>query len=58
MESVLQQYFSSVRPMHEEYVDPGRLKADLVLDHECSVGEGVRRIEKALVEDGAKGEAA
>ena len=44
--------------MHEEYVDPGRLKADLVLDHECSVGEGVRRIEKALVEDGAKGEAA
>jgi uridine kinase len=30
--SVIQQYFETVRPMHEQYVEPARRTADVVLD--------------------------
>lgn len=48
MESVLHQYFSSVRPMHEEHVEPGRVLADLVIGHEKTVVEGVQEVLKAF----------
>ena len=30
-ESVLEQYFASVRPMHDEFVEPSKRYADLVI---------------------------
>ena len=32
VESVIKQYFDTVRPMHEQFVEPARATADLVLD--------------------------
>ena len=38
VESVLDQYMMTVRPMHETYVLPGREKADLILDGTDELG--------------------
>jgi uridine kinase len=31
VEDILQQYHATVRPMHDEYVEPSKLKADLIV---------------------------
>ena len=36
VESVVKQYFDTVRPMHEQFVEPARRTADLVLDWQLS----------------------
>lgn len=43
-ESVISQYLDQVRPMHETFVEPGKLVADLVLSGESPVTESVDRI--------------
>ena len=43
VESVLDQYMATVRPMHETYVLPGREKADLILDGTDELGTIVAR---------------
>ena len=47
-ESVRQQYETTVRPMHELYVAPTRVHADLVLVNDRSVDECVRAVCGAL----------
>jgi uridine kinase len=39
IESVLRQYLQTVRPMHERYVEPTRVHADLVLNNGATVKE-------------------
>ncbi len=43
-ESVVTQYLDHVRPMHEEYVEPCKSKADLVLSGEADVAESANKI--------------
>ena len=31
MESVINQYLSTVKPMHEQFVEPSKAKADLII---------------------------
>jgi uridine kinase len=47
IDSVLHQYRSTVRPMHEEFVDPTRARADLILANE-SVEEWVAKTLRCL----------
>lgn len=44
VDSVVAQYLGQVRPMHEAFVEPCRLSADLVLSGEAPVPESVGRI--------------
>lgn len=48
--SVVQQYFDTVRPMHEAFVEPARATADLVLDWQQSPEEQARVVVRALEE--------
>lgn len=48
MESVLDQYLATVRPMHERFVAPGRALAGLVLDGTAPVEESVARLIAAI----------
>jgi uridine kinase len=50
-DAVLEQYFQTVRPMHDRYVEPTRTHADvIVLNHDPSetCREAVRTIERAI----------
>lgn len=48
MESVLSQYFSTVRPMYDQFVAPNQTGADLVLPHGLDLAHSVREILSAL----------
>ena len=47
-EQVLQQYVSSVRPMHERYVEPTRAHADLIITNDGPIEDTVERAISAL----------
>jgi len=47
-ESVVAQYLTQVRPMHQAFVEPGKALADLVLSGEAPVEESVGRILERL----------
>lgn len=49
---ILDQYFASVRPMHEQYVEPGRNLADLVVDGTAPVETAAKRVVDALRDAG------
>lgn len=34
--SVIEQYLSSVRPMHEQYVEPSKKRADVIIPAGCN----------------------
>lgn len=44
LDDVLEQYFATVRPMHELWVEPSRRHADLVLDGRVPVDDSVRTL--------------
>jgi uridine kinase len=44
VESVLDQYLATVRPMHEQYVASGRSCAQLVLSGEDDPQQNIRRV--------------
>lgn len=44
LESVLQQYLTTVRPMHELFVEPSAVHAELVLDGEGAIEHEVDRL--------------
>ena len=48
--SVVQQYFETVRPMHEQFVEPARRTADVVLDWRRSPEEQARTVVQAVRE--------
>lgn len=50
MESVLDQYLATVRPMHEQFVAPARARAGLVLDGTAPLTESLDRLVAALPE--------
>lgn len=50
VQSVVSQYFSTVRPMHEQFVEPARRTADLVIDWQKTSVEQARAILKMLSE--------
>ena len=50
MHSVVQQYFETVRPMHEQFVEPARRTADVVLDWRRSPEEQARTVVQAVRE--------
>ncbi len=57
LESVVQQYLSTVRPMHLRFVEPSRRYADLVISGEGDVGKEVTIVTekvKALFEERGK----
>ena len=33
LEDILQQYLTTVRPMHQQFVEPGKRYADIILPH-------------------------
>ena len=45
LEDILQQYLTTVRPMHEQFVEPGKRYADIILPHG---GQNVVAIEMIL----------
>ena len=47
-EQVIQQYLSTVRPMHERYVEPCRATADLLVGNDGPLEETVDRVGRAL----------
>jgi uridine kinase len=47
-DSVIAQYFQTVRPMHDRYVEPTRIFADLVLSHPGTLEDGVAAIMQML----------
>lgn len=51
VDSVLGQYQSTVRPMHEEYVAPSRASADLIVPGHGDNGVVVRLLATALMND-------
>lgn len=48
VDQVLHQYLTTVRPMHERYVEPTRAHADLVVINGGSVGECVEQVVAAV----------
>jgi len=44
LESILTQYLTTVRPMHQQFVEPSRRFADLILSGEGPVAAGVEQI--------------
>lgn len=48
MDEVLEQYFATVRPMHEQWVEPSRRHASLVLDGRVPVADSVQILRHAL----------
>ncbi|MBK8975866.1 MAG: uridine kinase [Planctomycetes bacterium] len=48
VDSVLAQYRRTVRPMHERYVEPSRLDADIVIHGEGELGPAVALVADAL----------
>lgn len=48
VESVITQYLTQVRPMHEAFVEPCKALADLVLSGEAPVADSVERILERL----------
>src|SRR5690606_16119896 len=48
MESVIAQYLTQVRPMHEQYVEPCKALADLVVSGEAPIEASVDQILKQL----------
>ena len=41
VESVTKQYLATIRPMHEEYVEPSKIHADLNVPEGCSIRQAV-----------------
>ena len=56
LESVVNQYLTTVKPMHELYVEPSRRKADIIIpeggQNEVAVELLIRRIQAHLQEEG------
>jgi uridine kinase len=52
LDEVLAQYLQTVRPMHEAYVAPTRVHADLVLDGEAPVQSSVAAVLALVGEHG------
>lgn len=52
LEEILDQYFASVRPMHEQHVEPTRALADLVVDGTAPVEMVAKQVLDALREQG------
>jgi uridine kinase len=50
VESVVEQYLTTVRPMHQLYVEPTRAHADLVVDNTDCVEPAVAAVELAIGE--------
>ena len=50
VQSVVSQYLRTVRPMHEQFVEPARRTADLVIDWQKTSSEQARAILKMLSE--------
>lgn len=48
VESVIDQYLSSVRPMHERYIEPTKAYADLVIQNNGDVTELLSAAEQAI----------
>src|SRR4029078_6657604 len=52
LESVVEQYVTTVRPMHEEFVEPSKRYADLIIpqggENQAPVHALVRRVEALL----------
>ena len=48
VDSVLHQYFDTVRPMHQRFVEPSRSRAQLVLSGEAPIERLVERVVAAL----------
>jgi len=52
LQEILDQYFASVRPMHEAYVEPSRALADLVVDGTAPVEMVAKQVVDALRSQG------
>lgn len=50
LESVIEQYLRTVRPMHELYVEPTRAYADLVVDNSDRLDPAISIVERAIRE--------
>ena len=50
IESVLDQYLNSIRPMHQLYIEPAKAFADLVVQNNGPVGDIVSQAEEAIVQ--------
>ncbi len=48
VEGVLEQYYATVRPMHQEFVEPSSKSAQLVIDGEGELNHGVHSVMKHL----------
>jgi uridine kinase len=57
VESVLQQYLETVRPMHEEFVEPSKRHADLIIpdggENRVAIDAIISRVEQLLRLEGA-----
>lgn len=53
VQSVIKQYFDTVRPMHEQYVEPARKTADVVLDWRQTSASQARTVLQKLAADPA-----
>jgi uridine kinase len=51
---VLRQYLTTVRPMHERYVEPCRGFADLVIQNDGAIAEATATLLAAVVRDAAR----
>ena len=53
MDSVIKQYLSTVKPMHEQFVEPSKVKADLIIPqgghNEIAISMIIDGIKKKLV---------
>ncbi len=61
LESVVNQYLTTVKPMHELYVEPSRRRADVIIPegghNEVAMELLIRRIQAHLQEEGQNGKA-
>jgi uridine kinase len=52
LESVVQQYLNTVRPMHEEFVEPSKRHADLIIpeggENQVALDAIIARVERLL----------
>ena len=44
VDGVIEQYLTTVRPMHEQYVEPCKTKADIILDGTISIEKSIETL--------------
>ena len=48
LESVIQQYLHSVRPMHNKFIEPSKKSADLIISNELQFAGFFKKIKSLL----------